>query len=244
MPHKIAAAVLLAAGAAGSANAALISFASDTDPDNPTLTATFFEQTNDTLVAAFEPTFVELDIDTDGDGPGGPDSVLARLNVEMMLSYISSAEVVPGVFNHMFSLVGNFEFSGPDQDRGAAENWSIRGDIELGEAIFTGLGNELKVGSASMTGYDISYTLVDAPFLGSGEALPGDFGFTLTDMNDGEGADLTFGFDSQRGENVITGIEAFNAESSFSGRIVPTPGAVTLAGIGGLTMLRRRRSAK
>lgn len=247
MSYKIIGASLVAL-AAGSANAAFISFASDSDPDNPTLVASFSEVDRGlggtTLIAEFDPTFVDLEVDPDGDGPLGETILNAQLGVSMVLDYVNSVEIVPGMFTHIFSLVGNFAFTGFDDARGNPSDWRIEGTIDAGEAVFTGLGSDEIVSSASMTGFDISYELIDVPFLGSGENLWGDFGFTLTDINDGAGAQLVFD-DAPLNQGLanVIGINDFTSEASFSGSFVPTPGTVAIAGISGICFARRRRIA-
>ena len=233
---------------AATANAAFISFASDTDPDNPTFVADYLELQRgvggSTIVNNYEPTFVSLIVDPDDDGPLGDISLAARLDVEMRLDYVSSVQVAPGFYTHLFSLVGEFSFTPADDVRVQGDpEWSLTGTITEGEAIFAGIGSSTTVNSASMTGFNIDYDLVNVPVLGSAQNLLGDFGFTLTDINNGAGADLVTA--QPRGgsgplDNIV-GINDFDSEASFSGSFVPTPSTLALIAPLGVFASRRRR---
>ena len=245
-------AIIAASGtllAAGAAQAAFISFASDTDPDNPTLVSEFvgFDRGADisNIILDFEPTFVTLTIDPDDDGPMGPIELAAKLEVEIGTDYVNSVEVAPGLYTHVFSVNGLFSFTPADQVRGEPVDWSLTGFIPEGGAAFTALGSADRIGSAAITGFDITYSLFDVPGLGSGAELLGDFGFTLTDINDGDGADLVTQGPVRGGNGgplQIFGIEDYTAESSFSGSFIPTPSTLALIAPVGLIASRRRRN--
>ena len=210
---------------AGSAHAATISFASDSSPKLPTLIGSF--DGGVTVLTDADPTLVELLIDVDDDGPAGPVPFEAMLTTTLELTWRLSSGPV-----HIFDVTGMFEFTGV----GDGDSLFISASVGEGEAVFTGLGGPLTIGSASITGSDITYGTVDVPGLLDGEDLLGDFGFTLTDINDGAGVGLLV----DDGGTVV-GIDDFDAEGSFSGSFVPTPGAVTLLGFGALASARRRR---
>lgn len=225
------------AGLTGSSSAALISFASDTNPVAPTLVGAYDGGTNSTLVRDVSPTPVELLFDPDDDGPLGPISMDAHLTTSIQLSYAGSVQVFPGYFTHSFSALGWFQYdNAPGEDE-----FLIRGEFNLGEAAFIGLGTSGMIMSASITGFDINYTTVDispAIFGVSLVDLPGDFGFTITNLNGGFGVQLARG-----GRGEVIGVHNFNAESSFSGSfVIPTPGALAIAGLAGLAASRRRRN--
>lgn len=231
------ASALALCAAASAANASFISFASDTSPLNPTLVATWDNTNQVTHVADFGPTTVDMLFDPDGGGAQLPVTVPASLNVNMTLAYASSAPLGFGMFAHAFNVLGTFQFTnliGNDE-------FIVKATVDLGEAIFVGLGTGSTVMSASITGADMMYDQVafDPAILGfSMINCPGDFGFTITALNGGAGATLI-----RNNDNQVIGISGFQAESSFSGSFtaVPTPGAAALAGLAGVTAIRRRR---
>lgn len=222
---------------ASAANASFISFASDTSPLNPTLVGTWDNLNQITHVADFGPTTVDMLFDPDESGPQMPITVPAALHVDLSMSYASSAPLGFGMFAHAFNVLGTFQYTnliGNDE-------FLVKATVDLGEAIFVGLGNGTTVMSASITGADMMYDQVsfDPAILGfSMINCPGDFGFTITALNGGAGATLV-----RNGSGQVIGINNFMAESSFSGSFtnVPTPGAAALAGLAGVTAIRRRR---
>ncbi len=222
---------------ASAANASFISFASDTSPLNPTLVATWDSTNQVTNVVDFGPTTVDMLFDPDEGGPQLPISVPAALNLDLTMSYASSAPLGFGMFAHAFNVLGTFEFAhlvGNDE-------FTVKATVNLGEAIFVGLGTGTTVMSASITGADMMYDQVtfDPAILAfSMVNCPGDFGFTITALNGGAGAQLI-----TNGSGQVIGIAGFSAESSFSGSFtnIPTPGAAALAGLAGITAIRRRR---
>lgn len=234
MIRTLAVGAIALGAASGVSQAAFLSFASDTNPAAPTLEATFRPGPGNTLISEFDPTFVDLLIDADEDGPNAAISLGARLSVSLTLEYVGSTLIIGNVYTHAFSVAGFFEF----EDAAGMNAWSLRGDVALGEAVFVGLGTNLLVNSASITGFDIAYSIMNVPSLGDGSELPGDFGFTLTNLNGNSGASLVFNMAQE-----IIGIGDFTAESSFSGRVIPTPGALALAGLGGISLIRRRRAS-
>jgi hypothetical protein len=247
MSHIKLGAVLVAI-AAGTSNAAHISFQSDTDPENPTLVAEFSPARNtgdgSTFITHFEPTFVSLLIDPDNTDPRGAESIEAQLELEMTLDFVHTLETTPGSFSHIFNLVGSFTFSGTEDDRGLIDpNWSLTGTINAGQAVFAGISGASIVNSASMSGSNINYDLSNVPFLGSASALPGQYDFNLSNINDGLGAAIVTGDLLRTGEVPNIGIEPFTADASFSGSFVPTPGTVSIVSISGLCFARRKRSA-
>ncbi len=231
MRMPIAGAIALLAGTA--AQGAFISFASDTSPANPTFVATFDD--GHTVIRDFGPTNIDLLIDADEHGPLGPTTINANMTAELRLTYSGTVGLGGPMFAHVFRLDGFFQFDDP------AGAMIVRGDIANGSAALTGIGTFTKAFSASMSGSDISYTLGSiASTVGFGGVWAGDFGFTLTAINGGAGADYTF--PGPRAVGVAPdGIDDFTSEGSFSGSFVPTPGATALLVLGGLAAARRRR---
>lgn len=224
------------AGVSGSTSAALISFASDTNPTAPTLVGVYDPGSNTTGVTDVGPTPVQLLFDPDDDGPLGPYPMEANLDAEMTLTYVGSVQVVPGMFTHTFSVTGFFDFT----NKAGEHPFHIRGEFGAGEAAFIGFGSSSALMSASITGFDINYSVVDispAIYGVSLSELPGDFGFTLTNLNGGLGVAL-----ARSREGNVVGVQNFNAESSFSGSfLIPTPGAMALTALSGLVAIRRKR---
>lgn len=213
-------------------HAATISYAADNQPTEPTLLGFFDNNTNTTRIVDVGPTFTVFLADPDGGGPMPATAFNANLTVDFELSYVFSDEIVPGFYSHVFSLTGFFEFHDANTNE-----LLVRGDVGAAQAIMAALGTNTKVQSGLITGFDITYT-VGAPIaaiFGFGGFAPGDFGFTLTSVNHGDGADLIYEDDE------IVGIQPFEARSSFSGFLVPAPGAAALYAMGMLMIARRRR---
>ncbi|TVQ64317.1 MAG: hypothetical protein EA379_01955 [Phycisphaerales bacterium] len=216
--------------AIGTANAATISFAADVDPTQPSLLSQFDAVNTVTNVTDMGPTFTMLLVDPQD---GGPVSAFnANLTVDFDLVYQSTVETGPGVFAHYFSLNGIFEFFDADTN-----DFLLRGVITDSVAAMVALGTSTIIQSGFISGFEIEYELgsIISGITGFGQFSPGDFGFTLTDLNQGDGAVLLL-------ENgVVVGIDAFDARASFSGTIIPTPGAIALFAMTGLISIRRRR---
>lgn len=232
MRMTIAGAAAFLAGAA--AQGAFISFASDSSPTNPTFVGTFDGQT--TTIRDFGPTNVRLFVDPDEHGPLGPVTLFADMTAEFNLAYSGSVGLGGNNWAHVFNVSGFFEF------KDATGASIIRGDIGNGTAALTGIGTFGQAMTASMSGFDISYTLgLISDIVGFGGIQLGDFGFTLTAINGGAGAPYVFPAGSGGAGQSPLGIGPFTSEGSFSGRFVPTPGTTALLGLGGLAVLRRRR---
>jgi hypothetical protein len=231
------ASALALCAAASAANASFISFASDTSPLNPTLIASWDNSNQVTHVADFGPTIVDMLFDADEAGPQSPVTVPAALHLDLTMSYASSAPLGFGMFAHAFNVLGTFEFT----NLVGNDEFTVKATVSLGEAIFVGLGTGTTVMSASITGAEMMYDQVafDPAIVAFGALnCPGDFGFTITALNGGAGAQLI-----TNGSGQVIGISGFQAESSFSGSFanIPTPGAAALAGLAGMTAIRRRR---
>ncbi|TVQ64319.1 MAG: hypothetical protein EA379_01965 [Phycisphaerales bacterium] len=214
----------------GTAHAATISFAADNDPTEPTLLSFFDTNTNTTRVVDMGPTFTVLLIDAEDGSPAT--AINAHLSVNFDLAYQFSTPV-GGVFSHLFSLTGSFEFRDATTDE-----FLLSGSVNEAEAVLAAIGTATTVMSGLITGFDIQYNIgsIVGGVVGFEGMFPGDFGFTITALNHGLGADLIL---NQDGE--IIGIEPFEARASFSGSFIPAPGAAGAMAFIGLLAARRRR---
>ena len=230
MSTRFATAALGAILAVGTANAATFSFAADNDPTEPTLLSQFDNAFNVTRITDVGPTMTVLFVDPQNGGAVASFNAMLTVNFEM--AYLFSTEAGPGVFSHLFSLVGEFEFRDANTDE-----FLLKGTVDKAEAAMAALGSATTVMSGFITGFDISYEVgsLVAAVAGFGGFVPGDFGFTLTAINHGQGADLVMD------GNQIMGIEPFEARASFSGSIIPSPGAAGLLACAGVLAFRRRR---
>lgn len=228
---RSALALAAVAGVASSAQAAFISFGSDSNPAQPTFVATYDASSQTTNLTNSPGSTVDLLIDVDEGGAGGPITVNASFTADIAMTYAGSVMIFPGFFSHTFSVTGSFEFR--DANTGGL---LFNGSIGDGEGAFAGIGGGGSIGSGSMSGFGIDYTIgADGmAIVGFGGVVLGDFGFTLTAISGGSAA-LVFD-----GNNIV-GIRDFNSEGSYSGSFIPAPGATALMGLAGLAGLRRRR---
>jgi MYXO-CTERM domain-containing protein len=224
-------ALIAGVGASMSAQAAFISFGSDSNPAAPTFVASYDSGTLTTTLSNAPGATVDLLIDANESGPGAPITIAASFTANIDLSYAGSVQIFPGFFSHTFSATGSFEF------RDSITNVLLfRGDIGASEGGFAAMGSGTTMFSGSMSGFGIDYTIGPDGMsaVGFGGVVLGDFGFTLTAIS---GGSASLAFDG----NNIAGINDFESEGSFSGSFVPAPGAAALMGLAGLAGLRRRR---
>jgi len=224
-----AAACALSAGA----HAAFISFASDTNPTGPTVLGAYNDLTGETAVTNAGPVEVNLLADPDGDGPMGPASATANFQLDLAGALAGQTDLSGGGTLYAFSVDGSFTFTMDDGSISANVS-----DAVLTVLAFSGTGV-----SASIAGGDVTYSLDMDPFfaallgMGNMDNFAGDFGLTLTSLNDGDGIQI---ITNERGEAV--GLGEFAAEASFSGSfVIPTAGSGTLIGLAGLVATRRSR---
>ncbi len=223
---------LIAAGCtlavAGMAQGAFVSFASDTNPAGPTFSGFPVGAALGRITDA-TPVQVNLLVDLDEQGPGGPVSVLTNFVFDATLdSYIFAGGV------HIYNTSGSFTFT----DAGTNE-LVLR--IQWGGGAFTSLGtgpNALGTSGAVLSNSAASnpFIVTTGGILGGIDPTGGEnsFAFTLTNLFSVTGGAVPV----LQGGNIGS---AFTAEGSFSGRIIPTPGALALLGLGGLAIARRRR---
>lgn len=234
MAYRIFAAAAALGFCVAGTQAALISFASDTNPFAPTLQGEYDAGLKITSVIDRNPTMVSLLTDPDEDGPMGPITNPVSLVLTFSLDHVSSDEVYTGIFTHTFVVNGSFEF----RDSVTGELY-YGAEIQPDSALFVGIGTATTIMAAGITGFEALYTVgvLGQAIVGFGGTHLGDFSYTLSAMNNGAGAALVF-----EGDEVV-GINDYIAESSFSGSFIPTPGAVAMGLISGLFAFKRRRIA-
>lgn len=230
--QSIAATAALGLAVTG-AQSALISFAAGSNPNDPTLVSQFDAGSKITSILDRGPTMLNLLTHPD-DGSASPVTSPVALLLTFSMTHITSNQIMPGLWAHTFSVSGSFEFR--DQ---VTDDLLYRGTAGESGGVFVGLGTATKINSGGIGDFNTTYDIGPAgeAIVGfGGTQLPGDFGFTLTDINNGAGATLIF-------ENgSVVGIEDFFAHSSFSGSFIPTPGALALAMMSGVMAIRRRRN--
>ncbi len=228
------AALAVLAGMATAANAALISFASESGP-GPTIQSTY-EAGTTTLTDVNNPTKL-LRVSTDNGGTPNNFSRDVRLTLTATLT---DPTTVGG--NIIFRL-DNFSFELRDANSSnVATNLLFRfTSFGRDQGVFLGLGNNGGSGivAASITSdglYQVGDAIASELGLAPGAStVAGQASFALTGFNPSE-----VSFLSQDGQTV--GLANFTAGASFSGSFTaPTPGAIALAGIAGLALAFRRR---
>lgn len=221
------------AALAGTANAALFSFASDTNQTDFTFGG--FDKSVHDAQDPNDP--VQLLIDDDN----GPLPALVfdvEFDADFVIGFVGSNQVAPGIFTHSYSLNGSFTFSGASGPLlkvsitdgamvalGGRDTWgstdTILGSDNPGSVEYSWLGSDLP-------GYGV--------FNGTSVGID-DASFTLTFLNSALGSGVTLD-----GTTFLPNAE-WTSEGSFSGTafFVPAPGAVGLIGLAGVLGLRRRR---
>lgn len=226
-------AALAAVLAAGSAQAATFSFASDTNPNDFT-----FAGTGGSVTDAQDPTDPVVLMLDDNNGPLPALSFNVEFDADFTISHVNSAQVAPGVFTHSYALNGSFSFSqggsnlltctitdGALVALGGAATWgstdTILGSDNPGSVAYTWLGADLP-----------AYGVFNGTSVGTDDAA-----FTLTFLQNalGSGAALN-------PANMLPGGN-WTSEGSFSGTafFIPAPGSLSLLGLTALAAGRRRR---
>lgn len=236
MRHTLA--LLLASGVAATANAAYISFASDTNHAGPTFisnniqTPTFRDGGPATVGGKVA---LKLLVDADEDGPGTAVSYDIFMNFNATLTNYN-AHNFAGSWIHEYTAFGRYEFV--DANSGA-----LLLGVSFNKALFTSW-------SAAQGFLGTSATLQsnlgpddDGQYEGSlvnQFSIVNDWAFTLTNLRATSG---------KPGDVVPVGNDGshrydWKSEGSYSATLalVPAPGALALAGLGGLIAARRRRA--
>jgi len=226
-------AVLGMAAVAGTAQAALFSFASDTNQTDFTFAGLGNAVTD--AQDPFDPVVLLVD---DNNGPLAPLEFDVEFDADFTITHQGSTLIAPGIFTHSYALEGTFSFTG-------TTGLLLRVDIAGGAMVALGGANAW--GSTdTILGSDDPGTVTYNWF---GGTLPGygvfngssvgidDAAFTLTFLQTALGAGVAL--------NAQTKLPtaAWKSEGSFSGTafFVPAPGASALLAFAGLTALRRRR---
>ena len=226
--------------AAGSANAAFLSFASDTADRAWTFTGNGANFTNGT--GPNDPIVLHVD---DNNGALPRLDVSVNFNANVTLNYVASVPLGGGAFSHNYLASGTFSFvdilSGTTlltttfsnalyTARGGQNSWFTTGALQADS--FGGAVVNMVWGGASLPGYGLT----------PGAVVSHGFGFDLTVVNT-SGA-IPYNFQNpgvSLGANFLP-TTTWYSESSFSAGILPTPGTVSLLGLAGLALARRRRS--
>lgn len=231
-----AAAVVVAAGAVGWAQAATISFGSDSNPNGPTFNGFSGDPPirllDGGLVDPDGIVVVDLLIDADENGPGLPTVEEAGFFFDGTLTGYSR-EMVGTAWRHEWLVSGALMF------HHHASGEMLLG-VEFDNALMTSWSaSEFDMGLSATLQWNALVDAAPGPFEGmlvEGFGDVQDFAFTLTDIE-------VFG---EFGLQVPVGNDgSFRAdwasEGSFSATLVPTPGAMGLLVLGGLVAGRRRR---
>ena len=236
MKSRILAAAVVTV-AAGAANAAIVSFASDTSDQSWTFTGNGAGVNN----ATGPNDFLTLQID-DNNGPLPLLSISTRFTAQYNLAYVASVPVAGG-FSHNYNANGTFSF----QD--VATGGTIL-TVTFTNALFTAVGGQASwFTTAALQGSNNGGATVN--FNWNGASLPGygltpgnfegNFAFGLSALNS-SGA-IPYGNQSpgrNLGANQLPSGQWW-AESSLSAFIVPAPSSLALLSLAGLAMARRRR---
>lgn len=235
--------------AAGAANATLFSFASD-NGNHRAFTFQGFGN-NVTHAPQNDPTVLYYD---DNNGPLPQVGLSTRFEAAFTINFLFSVPLGGGNFVHNYALTGNGgngpDFGWYDWTTGAP---ILTAKIERGASAKTAIGPAFGWGStATLQGADgqsngVTYTwhLADVPAYGlyQGQSIGADdFAFTLSWLQTQAG--LGVALESNDGSpNFKLPSNEWRSEGSFSGsaNFIPTPGALALVGLAGLTAGRRRR---
>lgn len=216
---------------AGSANAALFSFASDTNQTDFTF-AGFGNQVSD----AQDPTDPVVLLVDDDNGPLPALAFNVEFDADFTIQHRGSTQIAPGIFTHSYRLDGTYQFSN-------ATGVLLR--VTIAEGAMVALGQQATWGSTdTILGSDDPGSVTYEWFGGD---LPGYGVFNGTSIgNDDAAFTLTF---LQTAAGLGVGLDAnflpnneWKSEGSYSGTafFVPAPGALALLGAAGLVARRRR----
>ena len=226
------------AGLAQSTQAAYFSFASDNDSSSHTWVGF-----GNKLLDADDPTDPQvLQID-DNNGPLPTINTDTEFEADFTMAPVQAVNVGGGSVLYVYRIDGTFSFNvggntllscsitnGTLTALGTAAGWSTTATIQANTRDADGASVVYNWFGPSMPGYFLQ------PGSSVGEA---DAAFTLTALHTLNGAPGV----PTNSDHIVT--DAYLAEGSFSGHAdwqIPTPGTAALAGMGGLVMLRRRRS--
>lgn len=239
MKFRVMSCALMAAAACAPASATLFSFPSDADHTSWT-----FKGLGAGVLDAQDPADPQALLIDDDNGPIFPAILSTEFDAAFSLLYLGSIPFVGGKFTHTYAIEGSFLFSD------AASGLPIL-KCTITDGLFSTVGNggtkpATWDSTATIQASDdygtVTYTWYGPADVGLG-LYPGDSvgldtaAFTLTVLNSLGGPGVSL----DGATHLPT--ELWYSEGSYSGsaHFVPTPGAMAIAGLGGLAMLRRRR---
>lgn len=219
--------------AAGSAQAALFSFASDTNHTDFT-----FAGVGASVRDAQDPLDPVVLLIDDNNGPLPALAFNVEFDADFTISHAGSTMIAPGIFTHSYALNGTFTFSNA---AGPLLKVSIEGGalVALGGAARWGSTDTI-LGSDDPGSVEYNWLGADLPAYGvfNGTSIGvDDASFTLTFLQTALGSGVSV--DPQ----TFLPNNEWRSEGSFSGTafFVPAPGAAALLGLAGLCGTRRRR---
>lgn len=230
--------------AAGSANAAFFSFASDTTDHAWVFTGNGAGVSNATNGNA-DPIVLHID---DENGLATPIQVSVSFAAQYTLSFVGSVNLPGGAVSYNYAASGSFTFtdivSGTTllttnfsnalfTARGSTTAWSTTAALQVDDS--NGATVSMVWGGANLPAYGL------AP--GALSSSPRGFAFDLTTINtsgsipyNGSGPGVAINANSKLPS------QTWWSESSYSANArVPAPGPIALLGLGGLVLRRRRR---
>lgn len=235
MRTRATAALAILAGMATAANAAFISFASESGP-GPTLQGAY--QAGTTTITDFNNPPKVLRVAAENGG------TMNRFERNITLTFTASLTEPTLVGDDVIFQLDNFSFELRDAaNPDGATNLLFRfTSFGRNDSLFLGLGPRGNGGggivAASLVSdgqYQVGESIASELGLIGPTTLEGQASFALTGFDPGE---VPFVYDGTQ----VSGLQEFTSMASFSGAfIVPTPGALALAGIAGLALTIRRR---
>lgn len=233
MRIRATAALAALAGIATTANAALISFASESGV-GPTLQSAFSGGVTTVTDVNNPLKLLRVAAETGGS--------TTRFNRDISLTLTATlSNPTPVGGNIVFRLDAfSFELRDVSNPDGATNLMFRFTSLGREQGLFLGLGNGQGNGivAASITSdgrYEVGAGIAPDLGLPGPTTVNGQASFTLTGFDPAEVSYIYQG-------SQIVGLTEFNASSSFSGSFtVPTPGTLVLAGVAGLALAFRRR---
>ncbi len=229
-------AITLVCAVAASAHADFFSFGSDGNSDGSTFLGGRQVLSRFRDAAPVDPTGVTVGFlwDADENGPGA--SVLIPSMFRFQADFTShDVQNVLGVFINSYSATGFYEY----RTLSPVSELILR--VEFTSAIFSSVSGSADTWGATATMQGQSRTDAGLRFI-AGSALPGanfsnavgDFAFTLTNLRSSGGGAVAL-------NNAGNPTTEWRSEGSWSAHVTPTPGSLTLLGIGAIAAVRRRR---
>ncbi len=244
-------------GLAGSAQAALFSFASDDDSSQFTFRGTAGSGSSFTISNGRDPASTPVTLKIDDNNGALPTVALNVGFIADMTARWEGSVGVAGSQTHVYSVTGTFSFvndagaplltgtfSSPNTPAvmtvlGSMTSWGSAGSIFGSDTVsgFAGAVTWTATADLIALANSQSINLAQYGIAVGNSGSPDDFSFTLTNLN---AANSNVPIDLM--SRLPTA--AWQSEGSFSGSAVngiPSPGALTLIGAAGLVLAARRR---